>query len=357
MRALFQRAMTRAVALVALVLIASACSSVPQAITSTTTSTTTTTLPHAVIVEGSFPQGPVSAFGPIWRVPVQPFAPGTVAPSGPPLLPNQEVDEARIGYRQFGNSGAPSLLLIAGEHASMTWWDPQLLNDLAGRYLVTLVDLPGVGYSSSVSAPSVSSDADLLAGFLYALGLAQPTVLGWGLGGDVALALAERHASMIGRLVLADCSPGGSSATRPAPSVSLAFASRFSTMEQLSDQMFPPSADAARVTWLSHIAQFSPDDVVGSAVATQALLQEQVYGSSVLSDRLDKVLVPTLIVQGALDALVPADNARLLYAGIARARLKVFADAGYGAIFQDEPQFVTALENFLSATPLPTGPS
>ena len=76
----------------------------------------------------------------------------------------------------------------------MSWWDPALLSDLSSHYTVTMFDLPGAGYSGPTPSPlSLPWLADMTAGLVLTLGLSDPIVLGWGLGGEIALSLAERH--------------------------------------------------------------------------------------------------------------------------------------------------------------------
>ena len=122
----------------------------------------------------------------------------------------------------------------------MTWWDPQLLTDLAGHFTVTIFDLPGVGYSAPLpGTPSVESYADATAGLIYSLHLTAPTVLGWGLGGSIALALAERHVGLLSRLVLVDATAGGREAVAMSPGVTAAFASPTALLGALARIIFP----------------------------------------------------------------------------------------------------------------------
>ena len=54
----------------------------------------------------------------------------------------------------------------------------------------------------------------MTAGLVLTLGLSDPTVLGWGLGGEIALSLAKRHPGIVSSLVLVDTSVGGAGACR-----------------------------------------------------------------------------------------------------------------------------------------------
>ncbi len=123
-----------------------------------------------------------------------------------------------IAYRSFGSG--PDLLLISGQDGTLSWWGQALLSDLSGHYRVTVFDLPGVGYSGAPRPRlSLAWLADMTAGFALTIGLSDPIVLGWGLGGQIALSLAERHPGFASSLILVDTSAGGPGAVAPSKSV------------------------------------------------------------------------------------------------------------------------------------------
>lgn len=317
--------------------------------TSTTalpTTTTTTTLPAPVVVPGTRAGGSFSSFGPVERVPVIADVIGATATTPrSPSATGPDPASVEIAYRQFGSG--PDLLLVAGEHSSMSWWDPQLLSDLAQHYTVTLFDLPGTGYSGpDASATSVEAVADLTAGFVTALDLSSPVVLGWGLGGEVALALAERHAGLVSKLALVDSSPGGPAAVKPASSVAALLASPTANQIELSALLFPAAATAARTGWIARIAELPPDDLVASSVREEASLQAAAWTDSSIVAGLGAIRDRALVVFGSADAVFPPAGDALLLAHLRHAHELVLPGAGYASTSEDEPQFVAALETF-----------
>ncbi|HUZ21971.1 MAG TPA: alpha/beta hydrolase [Acidimicrobiales bacterium] len=340
-----------ALALGALALLGAACgsgaastSSSPSS-TTTTTTTTTTTLPQPVKVDGTGTAGPLGSLGLVERVPVVPVPDGAVTPPPDPPASAAAAHALQVGFHQLG--AGPDLLLIMGQHGTMTWWDPALLNDLAQHYRVTIFDLPGIGYSApDPAATSVEALADVTAGLSGALGLVHPVLLGWGLGGEVALALAERHPGLASKLVLVDTSAGGPAATPPAPAVSQLMAAPDATMIELSRLCYPPSAEAERRAFIGRIAELAPDDIVASALASQAALQSAFSADKSVAEELPTISVPALVVVGEQDEIFPEANATALVAGLRTVHVLLLPDAGYASLFQDEPRFVSAVESF-----------
>ena len=159
--------------------------------TSSTTTTTTTTLPVPVAGTSMF------------RARVAALPPGDVVPPAVSEGSGAWSRMVPVAYQTFGSG--PDLLLISGQDGTMSWWDPALLSDLSSHYTVTVFDLPGAGYSGPVTRPlSLPWLADMTAGFALTIGLSDPIVLGWGLGGEIALSLAERHPEIASLLVLVD---------------------------------------------------------------------------------------------------------------------------------------------------------
>jgi pimeloyl-ACP methyl ester carboxylesterase len=331
-----------AIGLLALVVSACGQSGTPGAASSLLP--TSTTLPIIAGVTGSATTGSFSTFGAVDRVAVLPVKPGRVAPrlwrGG--MLGSGSV---RIAFRSFGSG--PNLLLITGEHGSMTSWDPQVLLELAAYYRVTVFDLPGIGYSAPSTRPvTVPYLADLTAGLIWSLGLSQPTVVGWGFGGEIAMSLVERHPGLVWRLVLADATPGGPESRRPGTGAANMLSSSSATRVELSRLFFPPGADSARLSWLADVAEVNPDDITAPAIDQQGTLVSESYRSDTVARGLGAIGIPTLIFAGSDDEVVPVVNSRQLARWIVHSRLVIFSGAGYAAIFQYGSDFVTELTAF-----------
>jgi pimeloyl-ACP methyl ester carboxylesterase len=252
-----------------------------------------------------------------------------------------------IAYQTFGRG--PDLLLITGQDGTMSWWDPALLSDLSSHYTVTMFDLPGAGYSGPTPSPlSLPWMADMTAGLVLTLGLSDPIVLGWGLGGEIALSLAERHPRIASSLVLVDTSAAGAGASRPTPAVVRLLATPGDTPSELSGLLFPPTTTGLqeRAQWQSYLFQGSPDWLTAPSVKAQAALQVSVWKSTKLLEYLPRVKIPVLVVSGADDVVFPSANATELATRLHHASLDILPGAGYDAMAEDEPAFVAAVERF-----------
>jgi pimeloyl-ACP methyl ester carboxylesterase len=249
-----------------------------------------------------------------------------------------------LAYRRFGSG--PDLLLVMGQDGSMAWWQPRLLALLAQHYRVTIFDLPGIGYSQQATGPvTLDLFADETAGLIQALSLSRPIVAGWGLGGDVAIDLSERHPASVGSLVLVDTSAGGSAARAPSTSTAALFASPWVTPAALASSMFTGSA-AAGSAWLSAISSGVPDSVTRAGIAEEATVEESVWSNTSFAARLPAVRSPTLVIYGSEDTVFPVPDGSVLARAITGAQAAVLPSAGYASMFEDPSDFVTALEQF-----------
>jgi pimeloyl-ACP methyl ester carboxylesterase len=243
-----------------------------------------------------------------------------------------------------------------GQDGTMSWWEPSFLAMLARHYTVIVFDLPGIGYSTPVTAPvTLSWLADETAGLIQALSLVHTTVVGWGLGGDVALALAERHPASLGSLVLVDTSAGGPGVRRTPPKTAALLDSPWASTSSLAPTIFRSSltgvsgsstpASAASV-WLAGVRAEVPDDVTQAGLAEERAVQRAVWAGRALPETMDSVTVPSLVVFGADDAVFPAPDGTVLADSIAGAQTVALSGAGYGSMFEDSAEFVASLEQF-----------
>ncbi len=319
--------------------------SAASSLAGSSSTTTTTTLPAPVAVPGSLVTGTFGFLGQAYRVQVAAVPDG--AASAPLAAPGTAayLTVGRIAFRRFGSG--PDLLLVTGEDGSMASWPPPFLAQLAQHYRVTIFDLPGTGYSGPLEGPlSIDRLADETAGLVAALHLVRPAVLGWGLGGEVAIALAERHGGSLGSLVLVDTSSGGRGATPPSAANLRIVSSPSVTPTELAGVFFSSRFASAEQAWLQGAEATVPDDLTQPAIVAEGRLQRVLWSSGTLAASVGSIRIPTLVVSGSDDSLFPAPDASLLGSDIAGAKVTVFQGADYAAMLEITPRFVSALETF-----------
>jgi pimeloyl-ACP methyl ester carboxylesterase len=188
-------------------------------------------------------------------------------------------------------SDGDPLLLINGMTRSLDSWEP-FVSELAGRRIVSF-DAPGVGASPTPVLPlPIPVVAALAAEVLDSLGVERSSVVGFSHGGAVAQQFALDFPDRVRRLVLVStsCGVGASPGLVGDTLRSLAAAGDL-----------PPTGDGTLgMFW-------------------QALAFSTWSSIPFLAD----ISVPTLVVCGAQDRIVPADNSRLLARRIPNASLEI----------------------------------
>lgn len=113
------------------------------------------------------------------------------------------VDGVRVFYREAGPPDAPVLLLLHG-FPSASHQFRRLIDVLGTRYRLVAPDYPGFGHTEVPDGFTYSFDglADVVEGFLAAIGLDRFVLYAFDFGGPVGFRLAERHPEWIAGLVI-----------------------------------------------------------------------------------------------------------------------------------------------------------
>ena len=115
-----------------------------------------------------------------------------------------DVNGHAVSYRSMGQ-GTP-IVFLHGLLGSADSWVFQLLG-LSDRYHVISWDAPGYGQSDGVET-DLEAFTDQLSGFISALGLAAPVLVGHSMGGVLAARLASAPRQPVSRLILSCTHPG-----------------------------------------------------------------------------------------------------------------------------------------------------
>jgi 3-oxoadipate enol-lactonase len=237
-------------------------------------------------------------------------------------------DGARIHYETHG-AGEPVLLIMGlgsnayGWHWTIPW--------LAERYQAIAFDNRGTGRSDvPTDTYSIAQTAADAAAVLDAAGHATAHVCGASLGGMIAQRVALAYPERIKSLVLICTTPGGRHAVRPSGEVTAAL------VEGGED----PATVYRRNAWflygedtrMRHPERIEEDLLHRGKIPTQPrgyFGQLQAAMDHDTWDELPSIAVPTLVVHGDADLLVPTGNGRLLAERIPGAELVVVPGAGH----------------------------
>jgi pimeloyl-[acyl-carrier protein] methyl ester esterase len=242
----------------------------------------------------------------------------------------------------------PNLTLLHGWGLNGAVWDSSR-ERLAAKFTLHLVDLPGHGHSASVHLATLDE-------FAAAVTASAPPghLLGWSLGGQLALAIAAREPLFVDKLVLIGTTPKFVEADDWAYGKKLAVLDQFAgelaanyaaTIRRfLALQTLQAPHARATISRLQTAvtARGTPDNA--SLMAGLTLLR-----SNDLRDLAGNTRQPTLILQGARDALTAERAARWLSEKMPSCTYKLFNDAAHAPFLSHEDDFVDALVGFLAA--------
>ena len=265
----------------------------------------------------------------------------------------------RLAYRTGG--GGPLLVLIHGITSNSATWD-LVLPRLARRYTVLAPDLLGHGRSDKLRGDySVGAHANTIRDLLDALGYHSGTFIGHSLGGGVALQLAYQYPERVDRLVLV--APGGFGRE---VTVLLRAASLPGSGPILALATWRPIVDAGTVVArsLGRAGLHGTTDLeeLGRAYTTLAdrdarkaflhTLRSVVDHEGQRVSALDRVeaieRIPSLIVWGEHDRIVPVDHGQRIHKHARGSQLAIFKHAGHFP-HRDEPsRFVREIDAFLA---------
>jgi pimeloyl-ACP methyl ester carboxylesterase len=261
------------------------------------------------------------------------------------------VDGITIGYRQFGRG--PDLIMVQGDTAPMGLWMPYLLHPLARRFTVTIFDNRGVGYSSDdlsrpMTVPLMARDTG---GLIEALGLVKPTLVGWSMGGEIGLTLAEQKPGLLGALVSTGGDAGSSNTVPPPPGLVRELANPKASTNVFLELLFPatPAGGAATKRFVRGFESIPQEKVSARTLKRQEAAEEAFLHYTGTWSGLGRIKTPTLLTNGGVDPGVPPVNARRIHARVPGSSLAIYAGAAHGMLFQDAERFAAEIAGFSRA--------
>ncbi|HEX4755439.1 MAG TPA: alpha/beta hydrolase [Candidatus Dormibacteraeota bacterium] len=267
-------------------------------------------------------------------------------------MPRASVNGVELEYDSFGEPASTPLLLLMGLSYQMIEWDDAVCQTIADRgFWVTRFDNRDVGLSSKLdqlgipdllgamagtAAPPYTLDdmAGDAVGLLDVLGISAAHVVGVSMGGMIAQLIAINHPERVLSLTSMMSTVGGPNVVQAQPDVIAALLvppgpthqerveHSLAVRRLINGAGVPFDEERARRKAERAVDRsFHPDGGLRQIVAILAAPDR--------APALSRLTIPTLVVHGEEDPLVPPDNGRQTAAALPNARLIMIADMGH----------------------------
>jgi pimeloyl-ACP methyl ester carboxylesterase len=245
------------------------------------------------------------------------------------------VDGYRVRYIEDGVSNGKHILCLHGLGASAGRW-AKILPILAKKYHAVAPDIVGFGYSDK---PDVYYTMDFFVNFVNKfakkLKMESPILVGASLGGQIAIETALAYDNMIEKLILV--SPAGlMKESSPALNHYIA-AAMYPTFEN-AKKAFQEMAGSKDVDEMYTRDFINRMQLPNAKYAFMSAIMGS-KSAPVFADRLSEIKVPTLIVWGKKDGLIPYRFAKQFHSRIKDSELVTMEDCGHTPYFEKPDKF------------------
>ncbi len=271
-----------------------------------------------------------------------------------------EMHGERLAYRQAGSGEV--LVLIHGMAGSSDTWQA-VMPRLARRYRVVAPDLLGHGQSAKPRTDySLGAFAAGLRDLLDELGISRATIVGHSLGGGVAMQFMYQHPEYCQRLILVSsgglgpdvgwilrllAAPGAEFVLPViAPGVVLGIGNRvrsWLTTAGLGSQ-------TAQQFWAAYSSLSDSPTRAAFLRTLRSVVDYRGQSVSALNRLRLRAEVPTLVVWGESDRIIPVEHAYGVRAARPGSRLEVLAGVGHFPHVEAPAEFASAIEEFIAGS-------
>jgi pimeloyl-ACP methyl ester carboxylesterase len=255
-------------------------------------------------------------------------------------------DGTELWYEESG-SGLPVVFLHGWPH-DHTAWTAQL-SGLATHARCIAPDLRGFGRSTVAGPWSMDRYADDVVALLDALAIDRAVICGLSMGGYVALAIWRRHPERVRALVLVDTRATADDQEGREKRRRLIRFVESQGIDALADQqlglMLGPATLATRPELSEALRRMMASQPAEGVTGALRAMMERPDSTGLVAG----ITVPTLVVGGTEDAIIPGDVLRRLAAAIPGARLEMIDGAGHLPQFERPGTFNHALGDFLES--------
>lgn len=256
-------------------------------------------------------------------------------------MPHIRLRDFTMHYLEQGAGGTP-IVFVGGFVATHRWWLPTLERLSTADYHAYALDPRGTGQSEApASGYAIAQLADDLHQFAEALGLTRFILVGHSLGGGIALQYAVAHPDRLAALVLVD--PLAASGTRLAPEITDWINAQCGNPEGIRGIVLgafatPPTG--------AYAEQLVTDGVAWGQGIYRGMMDEMARFSIV--DRLPTLTVPTLLLWGDKDGVIPFAAIAEIFSAMPGCALEIWHGVGHSPQIEEPDRFVALLNGFVA---------
>jgi pimeloyl-[acyl-carrier protein] methyl ester esterase len=251
----------------------------------------------------------------------------------------------------------PNLVLIHGWGMSGAVWQP-LVKKLSKLFTLHIIDLPGMGFSRPIEPFHLHAVAEKVAEILPA----DADIVGWSLGGQVAMRITLDYPDLVRRLVLVGSTPCF---------VNKSFDQSYTEYKTTWDlgidpDVFSNFADSVNEDYHRTMTQFLTLQCMGASDArgtvkllrnkfaerptpsSQALFRAlNILLETDLRADIEHIRKPTLLIHGDRDTLAPVQAAHWMMQNLPTGFLRVMAGASHAPFLSHQEHFIDTVVQFL----------
>ncbi len=265
-----------------------------------------------------------------------------------------EINGVKIHYQEKGE-GTPLVLIHGYTSSTYTWKD--VFEQLSQKYRVITVDLKGFGFSQKPDGDYTRrAQGEIINGLLDYLKIEKTWIAGNSMGGETALNVALHHPQKVLGLILIDSAgvkiPGKESLVPwyvQTPVLGQALTALALTSDKIVREGLKKSFyDDSKISQDRVNYYYQPLKTSGGQLAAREARTQ--FALFPIEDELNKISIPTLIIWGAEDEIIPLEAGRKINSLIKDSKLVVFENCGH--IPQEELPERTLIEitNFIPQT-------
>jgi pimeloyl-ACP methyl ester carboxylesterase len=261
------------------------------------------------------------------------------------------VDGQQIAYRQSAGTQNP-VIFIHGNSCSSGTWEGILQSPFGQRYRCLALDLPGHGDSAKASDPkdySLPGYASILTAFAEATNATNAVIVGWSLGGHIALEAAPALTNAPGFVIF------GTPPIASADQLSVAFQPNPAMAFTFAPSISPDEARAYAAAFVAPGSDLDLSEIVTDVLKTDGAARAGLGASLAEGRYADEVAIvnalnqPLAILHGEGEQLISLDYLRTLsIPALWRQEIQLIPGAGHAPHLETPGQFTALLQDFIA---------